>query len=85
MSRLIASSIFRNDNIGPLMPALEISPPPGEPPAWLEECESSEEIIIVDPDYIIRERPPIKLVRDFFRDYLGHIRSEEEILFDPPQ
>lgn len=40
--------------------------------------EDSDEI---DLEYIIRERPPVKEVRQFFREALGQIKSIEERLF----
>lgn len=40
---------------------------------------SSEEITL---DTIIREKPPTKEVREFFRQNLAGIKSEEEELFD---
>lgn len=38
--------------------------------------------VVVDLDYIISERPSIKIVRDFFRANLATIRSDEEKMFD---
>jgi hypothetical protein len=44
----------------------------------ITSSSESEEISL---DYIIREKPPVKIVRDFFRDCLAIIKSDEEIMF----
>jgi len=45
------------------------------------EDESSEGLTIHE---IIRTKPSIKIVREFFRQNLASIKSEEELLFDEP-
>lgn len=38
--------------------------------------------IKVDTDYIVEEKPSVKIVREFFRANLKSIKSEEEVMFD---
>lgn len=45
----------------------------------IEESSSVEEI---DLNYIIRECPPTKLVREFFKENLNCVLDEEEELFN---
>jgi hypothetical protein len=37
---------------------------------------------VVDMDYIISERPSIKVVREYFRETLKTIRSDEQQMFE---
>jgi hypothetical protein len=48
-------------------------------PSGLEEDQD----IIVDLKYIIENKPKPKVVREFLRENLTSIRSEEDTLFDP--
>jgi hypothetical protein len=48
-------------------------------PALMSSDESSEEDQI---EYIISEKPKTKIVREFFRNELASIMSEEEKLFN---
>lgn len=46
----------------------------------LESISSSEEEITLE--YIIAEKPKVKIVREFFRENLAAIKSEEAELFE---
>lgn len=68
---------------GPILPTFTPNAPPqlaaADMPVALDPSDSSEEVI--DLDYIIIERPPTKIVREFFQENLKGILSEEAKLF----
>lgn len=65
-------STFGFGNI-PHQPKEETTPMPVN----LEEAD-----IVVDLNYIISEKPKAKIVRDFLRENLASIKSEEDLIFN---
>lgn len=47
---------------------------------FIDGSDSSDEEITLP--VIIKKKPPPKIVREFMRDYIADIKSEEQILFD---
>ena len=59
----------------PAHPGTKNIPPPVVAPPVVDE-------IVFDTEYIIAEKPPIKDVREFFRENLRTIRSDEQKMFE---
>jgi hypothetical protein len=78
MSRVDLSMIGFQQRPGihqPFNPKKE--PPKEKIPMTMEEAD-----IIVDLNYIIENKPKAKVVREFLRENLASIKSEDDLLFE---
>ena len=79
-----ATDIFGQSRIYP--PPINMEevkhPPPGNIGVNQELRDQIEEQLIT-PQYIIKNKPSVSIVRNFFKDNLDSITTEEDILFGP--
>lgn len=66
---------------GPMIPTMNAETPISLPMADIPMTDASSEEEVIDLEYIIEECPSTKIVREFFRENLNGIMSEEAKLF----